>query len=154
MTTSPSKIVLTDQSALAQSPQSPTFSCVDTASVAGNSGVDSSEDEMLQSVAQSVRRIRRPLLLDSDSDDDSSRQPNSPAMPPLSQLACSKPSHSSALVSETPPAFHQVLAKRTDLQQQPEKPTADVVVIDSDTSSDNASTKPQQDVFELSSSSR
>lgn len=149
LTTSPSRLVPADQSASPQSPQSPTFSFAVTASVADDSGVDSSEDEMLQSVAQSVNRIRRPLLLDSDSDDDSSQQPNSPAVPPLPQLACSRPSHRSALVSTTPHGVQDVLAERTHIQQQPEKPAADVVVIDSD----NAGAKPQKDVFELSPSS-
>lgn len=152
--TSPSRLLPADQSASAQSPQSPTFSFVVTASVADDSGVDSSEDEMLQSVAQSVKRIRRPLLLDCDSDDDSSQQPISSCMPPLPQLACSRPSHSFALVSTTPHGVQDVLAERTHIQQQPEKPAADVVVIDSDINSDNASAKPQKDVFELSPSSK
>lgn len=109
---------------------------------------DTSEDEMLQVVAQSARRTRRPLLLESDSDTDSLPQTSSPDVQLLSNVvAFALPGHAASS-----PAQPGVSETRTNESKLKQLSTAAVVVISD--SSDDAAPAPVRDVFELSPSSR
>lgn len=128
--TSPlAKLQLVSQPGSASTPVSPTFSCTATAGVADSS----SDDDVLQLVAQSVRRTRRPLLLESDS--DGSPDASTAAQYTSSQLGYNVPT--------------QQLKHAGSSQQGVQ--VREVVIIDSD---DEGHKALSRNVFELSPSPR
>lgn len=135
---------LSSLSVPASSPVSPTFSGVEAASEVDSS----SEDDVLHCIAQSARRGRRPNLLESESDVDSSPQTASPALHLMSNVVPFVLPNSPRFSAQ--PGIDDARTGDRGVQQQLDA-EAEVVVINS---SDDEAPVPINDVFELSPSSR